>query len=689
MSKRLKNHHLIKVIIWLTVVIIAGIGSFSIKSNYSDQVVLKESESYKNAEVMGKLFANSKGDQEYTDQITILASKEDKASIAFYASLSLADKMLGAQKYLSKIEHPQTLSVEKYTITYKKMSLADHQKYSSIIKEKLKNLETAKLKFMYLSVVDIAPPAHDGKPKNTYGEIIGLFLALLVILYLVKSPIGALIPIVVAGSSLIISTTILKILSMHLEIASFAPQLSSLVGLGVGVDYSLLLLLRYKRERLNNSHEVALKRASKLAGRAILIAGSIVGISILGMNVMGIKMLAGVSYGVTITVLITALLSLVVTPSLIYFGRKNIDKNSSNLKQIDDEKYEGRSKKDYIKVISIAILMLVIATPVLSMKLGTVTTRDAAFVKNNELFKSALNDPIYITIKTRTPADKDTVGYITQNIEKDKSITASPVFARSTKDNEETLLTVTPLYDSSDIRAQDIVKKIREKYTTIEISYINTHIEVGGTAAVLFDFKEKIMSKFIFFIFAILLLSSIIIFFLYRSFTIPLTSILANLLSTGATFGITALVFQRGYLGSLLGINPGPIEPFLLVIGISVLFGLSMDYQVFLLSSIEEEYLRSRNTFKAINYGLNHTRRVITSAAIIMVAIFLSFVLGGDRIIKEFGFTLATAVFIDAFLVRIIFIPSLMRILGEFNWLFPEKLKRYIKPVHHTPDLGE
>ena len=345
-----------------------------------------------------------------------------------------------------------------------------------------------------------------------------------------------------------------------------------------------------------------------------------------------------------------------------------------------------------LSVGAIAIIVI-LSTPFFSLHLGSSdqgnnpkgTTTRSAYDLLAKGFGPGTNGPLQVIAQITSPSDTTALQLVAGALATTPGVAqVSPVITSS--DGTVGLLQVIPSSGPQDIKTSNLIKLLRTSVIPKAIAGSKTSIYVGGTTAIFDDFASVISGKLPLFIGVIILLGCLLLLLAFRSFVIPLTAGVMNLFAAGASFGIVVAMFQWGWGQKLLNIGSGPIEAFLPVIMLAILFGLSMDYQVFLVSRMHEEWVHTQDNGKAVIVGQTETGRIITSAALIMITVFASFVFGGEKVIKEFGIGLASAVFIDAFVLRTILVPALMHLFGKSNWWIPKWLDRGLPHLSVDPE---
>lgn len=532
-----------------------------------------------------------------------------------------------------------------------------------------------------------------GIPPELFG-----FIAALIILFIVFRTVGAtVLPLVSAIAAIGSGLALIGLLSHVMSVASFADQLALLMILGVGVDYALFIVTRHRRNLLRGMGiEESIALAINTSGRAVLFAGTTVCIALLGLWTLGVSFLYGVSLGTAIGVALTMIASLTLLPALLSFlGLKVLPRSERKLVragQFDLSEHQGfwyswsrlvQNKRVLLGAAAI-VLLAVLAIPFFSIRLGssdqgndpkTSTTR-----KGYDLiakgFGPGYNSALQLVISGPGAADKAFLGKVADTLKTVPDVAPTSVQAIPTGKGIA-LVTFKSVSSPQDAKTTDLVKNLRSTVLPPLYSGTSSHVYVYGVTAVFVDFAKVLSSKMVFFFVAVIGLSFLLLLIAFRSLVIPLTAAVMNLLAAGASFGVVVAIFQWGWLSETLGVGGGgPIEAFLPVMFFAILFGLSMDYQVFLVSRMHEEWLHTKDNTRAISVGQGETGGIITAAALIMIAVFGGFILGDARIIKLFGIGLGSAVFLDAFVVRTVLVPSLMHLIGKANWYFPAWLDK-------------
>ena len=533
------------------------------------------------------------------------------------------------------------------------------------------------------------------QPETNVGEQIGILAAAIILLLAFGSFMAMLLPIGVALFALGTAGALVGLMTHVLTIATFAPQLGSLIGLGVGIDYALFIVTRHRQGLLRGLDvDTAATTAVNTSGRAVLFAGSTVCVALLGMLVLRLSFLNGVAIAASVTVLVTMVAAVTLLPALLRMqGMRVLSRRQRRQLAESGPRDDGHHpqwerwsnfvarRPVWLAVGAIAVVSALIV-PYFSLHLGiadqgsdppTSTTRKAYDLLSTG-FGPGSNGPLQIVAEVSQPSDRALL-YEIGNTLANGTPGISAVAPCPTASSDVACLLVIPTTGPSSIETSQLITTLRTSVLpALTGGKITTY--VGGATAIFDDFAETIKQKLPLFIGVIVLLGCLLLLLAFRSIVIPLTAAVMNLLAAGASFGFVVAIFQWGWGESLLNVGKGPVESFLPVMMVAILFGLSMDYQVFLVSRMHEEWVHTKDNRLAVVRGQTDTGRVITAAGLIMISVFFAFVFGGQRVIAEFGMGLGIAVLIDAFLLRTILVPALMHMFGNANWWLPASLDR-------------
>lgn len=524
------------------------------------------------------------------------------------------------------------------------------------------------------------------------GEVAGIVVAMIVLLIAFGSFVAMGLPIGMALFGLVIGITSMKLVTYLVDIPAWAPELAAMVGLGVGIDYALFLVTRH-RENLAQGMPVpeAVGRALATAGQAVIFAGGTVVVAILGLLVAGIPFVTGGGVAISAMVLVMVLASVTLLPALLGLAGHRINGrrrrvNGGALRPSTGWYRWGahvtRNATAYL--VGGAVLMIALAAPVLALNLGfpddgtkpESRTERRAYDLIADGFGPGANGPLVIAVDISQ--DKSVVAPLADAVATDPGITSvgEPLIDLSAG---VATLVAQPTTSPQDVATQETVTRLRSEVFPTVLDGSSATAHVGGQTATFADLGDRVQERMPRFVAAVLLLSFLLLAVLFRSVLVPLKAVVLNLLSVGAAYGVLVMVFQWGWAASLIGVESTvPIVSFIPLFMFAILFGLSMDYEVFLLSRVREQYRRHGDNTRAVIEGIAGTGRTITAAALIMVAVFSGFVLGSDPVVKMMGVGLATAIFLDATVVRLILVPATMKLLGNANWWLPAWLDRLL-----------
>lgn len=538
------------------------------------------------------------------------------------------------------------------------------------------------------------------QPPGT-SEIVGLVAAVIILLLAFGSIAAMGVPIVSAMIALVAGFFLVGVAARFFELPSFTPQFAGMIGIGVGIDYALLIVTRF-REGLGRGLSVAgsVAMAAHTAGRSVLFAGSTVVIALLGLWSAGIPAVGYVGTAASLVVALAVLVALFILPALLRIVGTNIDRWQLPLLNAPVHASESGLAYRWSRIVqrypipclvlSLALLLLM-AAPLLDMRLGSsdagnnpesLTSRRAYDLLARG-FGTGFNGPILLGFSVDdgdTEAIEELPGVL--KVTDGVAQVSPPTF---NDDRSAAVITVIPTTAPQDEETAQLVHRLR---ADLKETFAGTNVRplVGGPTALFIDIGTKVGARMPFFFGAVIGLSFLVLLILFRSLVVAIKAAIMNLLSIGASFGILVAIFQWGWLGNIVGIyREGPIESFMPMMLFAVLFGLSMDYEVFLVSRIREEYMKSGDNAEAVARGLSVTSRVISAAAAIMIAVFLAFAISDLRVVKEFGVGLAVAILIDATLVRLVLVPAVMQVMGDLNWWCPRWLDRLIPRLEIEP----
>jgi len=543
------------------------------------------------------------------------------------------------------------------------------------------------------------------QPPLGFSSVVGLLAAAVVLFIAFGSVLAMLLPIVTAIAGVVSGLMAIAPLTHAMSVVTFAPILGALIGLGVGTDYALFIVTRHRRGLQSGlAPEDAAVTAVDTSGRAVLFAGGTVCIAILGILVLGLGFLNGLAVACALTVVFTVLAAVTLLPALLgVFGRRVLSRRQRRLASQRAAQDAGGlwarwagtvERRPAVLAAAAAAVMVVLAIPVLSLRLGSSdqgndpssTTTRQAYDLLARGFGPGFSGPLLLVAQTSSPADTAALRTLQDRLPDVADVTSvrSLAAARGTE-----VIQVTPATSPEAQATSDLITTLRDHVIPAAEQGTTLRVYVGGVTATFADFATVVTGKLPWFILVIVGLSFLLLVVAFRSLLIPATAAVMNLLAAAASFGVLVAFFQWGWGSDALGLGKaGPVEAFLPPVTLAILFGLSMDYQVFLVSRINEEWVYGRDSRQAVRTGQTQTARVITAAATIMICVFLAFALTGQRAIAEFGIGLAAAVALDAFILRTVLVPAVMHLLGDANWWLPRWKDRLLPHLAIEPPQG-
>ncbi|MDA3041087.1 MAG: MMPL family transporter [Actinomycetota bacterium] len=581
------------------------------------------------------------------------------------------------------------------------------------------------------------------------SELIGIAFAIVVLILSFGSVLAMGLPIAVALAGVGTGVGLVTLSTGFIAIPDFATIIGAMIGLGVGIDYALFIVTRYREVHREGATPLeATMRAMDSAGRAVVFAGLTVVVSLLGMLLMGLRFISGLGISAAMTVAVTMIASVTLLPALIGFAQERIEVTrwrglamaavmalgllglglgqplvffvavvitlmillASFIVAPLRQQVPARAHKPlrdtlayrwsrliqarpWLFLLVGTGLLCLLAAPVLGLRLGfsdegnypEETTTRRAYDLIGEGFGPGFNGPLVVVMKAGAPSDAAAVQAVAAAIAQTPGVdSVSPPFPniQDPTKAEAFLLRVIPTTSPQDEATEDLVNRLRDDVIAPAVEGTTLEANVAGAVAANIDFTAYLSRRLVVFLGAVLALSFLLLMAVFRSLLVPLKAVVMNMLSIAAAYGVVVAVFQWGWFGSISGVEPAPIEPFIPMMLFAIVFGLSMDYEVFLLSRVKEEFDRTGDARNSVADGLAATARVITAAAAIMVVVFGSFLFEDDRIVKLFGLGLSMAVLLDATLVRMLLVPATMELLGAKNWWLPRWLDRIL------PDLN-
>ena len=736
-------------LLWLGALILGGVLTSVIGTGYSTEFSLPDVESRRGFDILDQYFAGNgvgseggtivfRAEQGVSDpQVeAVMSDFFDAAGQIERITLVSPYSPEGAQQVASQgpqagliayaqIGVPRTITLEEATVI------------GGQLKELIPELDGLEVEIGGQIFAEFEVPS---------SELLGLAFAIIVLIFAFGSVLAMGLPIAIALAGIGLGSLLAGLLSNVFSIPDFASTVAIMLGLGVGIDYALFIVTRF-RENLHRgaSFEDATVVAIDTAGRAVAFAATTVVISLFGMVLMNLAFITGLAVEAITVVAVTAVASLTLLPALLGFAAHRVEVTrwrglgaalfvavglvgiavafsplaivgmslaavvivaSFAVAPLRNEvpRRERRplretipyrwsrfiQRRPWLAVIAGVVVMVALALPFFSLRLAfsdegnypEETTTRKAYDLLAEGFGPGFNGPLLLATEVPQGADPAALQAVTAALAADSGVAfVSPPFPNNPAAPSAAVWRLFPTTAPQDQATTDLVYRLRQDVLPTVTEGTGLVVAVSGTVAATVDFSEYLTARLPAFIAVVLVLSFVLLMLVFRSLLVPLKAVVMNLLSIGAAYGVVTAIFQWGWLGNFINVEPAPIEPFVPMMMFAILFGLSMDYEVFLLSRVREEYLRTGDSRGSVADGLAATARVISAAAAIMVVVFGSFLGESDRIIKLFGVGLASAVALDATIVRMLLVPATMELLGDANWWLPKWLDRIIPRI--------
>ncbi len=741
------THRKYVVLGWVALLLVVNVFAQTAGTSYSNNFTLPNSDAQRAADLLQRSFPTQAGDR---DQIVFEVGSGSVRDPAVQAHMSAMFAEVAKLPHVTSVISPYAGAAAGRSI-----SANGRIAFATVVFDEKANLlpESAPERVVQVAraaarggrdpiQVELGGQAIEATEQVGFGlsTAVGLLAAIVVLLLTFGSLIAMGLPIVTALFGLGTGLGAIALFTHVVDTPNFSSELAAMIGLGVGIDYALFILTRFREAyatpgpTFQNSRE-SVVQAIDTAGRAVLFAGSTVVIALLGMMLLGVDFLYGVAISASIGVLLVMLASLTLLPALLSMAGPRVAAGGRRARARARAAEHGGTPAAPIAASAAAgtpgttgtagagtawlrwsafvhhrprtiatvaaLAMLAIAAPATALRLGSSDasndpagqTTHRAYELLAQGFGEGFNGPLLIVAKVPNPKREAAENGVlalavehAQNAPVERlraAIAATPGVvsvtpAKLNAAGEVATITVYPRSSPQAYATTQLVSRLRDTVIPPIAARTGMTVYVGGVTAGAVDFATTLGHKLPLFIGVVVLLSALLLMIVFRSLVIPLQAAVMNLLSIGASLGVIVAIFQWGWLGGLMGVQKGPIESFIPVMLFAIVFGLSMDYEVFLVSRMHERWTHTREHSRAVAEGLALTGRVVTAAAAIMVCVFLSFMLGEDRIIKEFGLSLASAVFLDALIVRCMLLPAVLDLVGKVTWSIPARLDRLL-----------
>ena len=708
------THRKYVVIGWIVLLIAVNVLAQQVGTSYSNNFTLPHSDAQRASDLLQRSFPQQAGDR---DTIVYKVSSGSVRDAAVRARISAMLERVAHLPHVASVASPYGSTGGQGTIS-KDGRIA----FATVVFDEKANLlpktagegvvRTARAAARPGLQVELGGQAIEQTEQGGFGisTAVGLFAAIIVLLITFGSLTAMGLPIATALAGLGTGLGLIALFTHVVDTPNFSSELAAMIGLGVGIDYALFILTRFREAYATPGptyHDVreSVVKSIDTAGRAVLFAGCTVVIALLGMMLLGVSFLYGVAISASIGVLLVMLGSLTLLPALLTIAGARVAGGKRRSRKQGSETAEapagaGRTwlrlsqivqRRPLAIAIASTLVMLAIAAPAIALRLGSSDasndpanqTTHRAYALLAEGFGEGFNGPLQVVAKlpgaAAAPQGSVAAGAAVQELHRALAATSGVVAAAPTRispSGEVATITVYPRSSPQAYATSQLVTRLRDHVVPRVAAQTGMNVYVGGVTAGSVDFATTLAHKLPLFIGVVVLLSALLLMVVFRSLVIPLQAAAMNLLSIFASLGVIVVIFQWSWLRGVMDVQQGPIESFIPVMLFAIVFGLSMDYEVFLVSRIHERWVHTREHSRAVAEGLALTGRVVTAAAAIMVCVFLSFVLGEDRVIKEFGVALASAVFLDAVVIRCLLLPAVLLLVGERTWAMPAWLAR-------------
>jgi RND superfamily putative drug exporter len=532
-----------------------------------------------------------------------------------------------------------------------------------------------------------------------FATIVGIAAAIVILLVSFGSFSAMGLPIATALVGLGAGIGVITLASHVVAMPSFASELALMIGLGVGVDYALFIVTRFRENYRRNGGDVpeAVEAAMDTSGRAVVFAGATVVIALLGMFALGVSVLNGAAVAAALGVVLVLTASLTLLPALLSFagrrigegrGRRSVQETATDKPGFWLRWVRQIQRRPALTAIAATAVMLAFAAPALGLRLASSdagndpagnTTRQAYDLLARG-FGPGFNGPLEVAVALPSGHDTHAATQLAGAVSATPGV-ARVAAPRLNATGTAAAITAYPATSPQSAQTSSLVTRLRDSVIPRVERSTGARVYVGGATASQVDFSHVLSSKLPVFIGVVIAVAALLLILVFRSLVIPVQAALMNLLSIGASLGVVQAVFERGWLAGLFGAQRGPIDAFIPVLAFAIVFGLSMDYEVFLVSRIHEEWTAHRDASAAVTEGLARTGRVITAAAAVMVAVFGAFAISGNRVLEMFGLAMASAVFLDAVVIRMLLLPAVLELLGRTTWALPRWLERRLPRV--------
>lgn len=688
------------VLAWTVFVVVLGVVGYNERGRFADDLTMPGAESQAARDLLEQRFPQQAGDP----AMLVMQSSQGFGDAGVRAQVErlveefrrLPDVVAVTSPYADGNRSISRDGVTAFaTIQYAERGIEVSDASIAALFDAVERLSTPELRLEaggpVVQAGEVVPPGR--------SEAIGLAAGAVILLIAFGSLVAMGLPMATALFSLGTGIVVVLLLARVLAMSTFTPSFAAMIGIGVGIDYSLLVVTRYRAELSQGQPVVeAVAVAIDTAGRAVIFAGSAVAIALLALFTVGIEFVTAIGVAGATVVVTSVLGAVTLLPALLGLAGTRIDRWKIGTFHAVETR-DGSSlwyrfavriqRHPIVPLIAALAVLLILAVPALDMRLGFSDAGNnpqslhsrRAYDLLARGFGPGFNGPFIVAVDLPPDGADAILSRLTDAFTRTEGVAFASA-ARMSPNGDAAVISVVPAGSPQDESTAQLLDRLRHHVIPETTAGTEVRAYVGGITATFSDLGDRIASRLPFFLLIVIGLSFVLIMVVFRSIAVPIKAAVMNLLAIGAAYGVLVAIFQWGWLSGPLGIvGQGPVESFLPMMLFAVLFGLSMDYEVFLLSRIRENYVHGMDNSQSVAHGVSQTARVITAAAAIMVAVFLSFGLSEGRIIKEFGIGLGAAIFLDATLVRLVLVPTVMELLGNINWWFPRWLDRILPRV--------
>ncbi|MER6464408.1 MMPL family transporter [Streptomyces sp. NPDC001228] len=693
-------------LLWVALLTLAGVGAASAPAAGNTSFSIPGTEAQKAFDLLDQRFPGTSSDGATARVVFKAPAGEKMTDKLNKATVKKTVKELGEDSEVSSVADPykghavsKNGEVAYASVSYKVSGMELEDSSRDALKAAAQDARDAGL------TVEIGGDALSASPETGSSEVIGIAIAAVVLVITFGSLLAAGFPLLTAIIGVGIGVSTITALASALDLGSTTSTLATMIGLAVGIDYALFIVSRYRAELTEGrEREEAAGRAVGTAGSAVVFAGLTVVIALVGLSVVNIPMLTKMGVAAAGTVVVAVLIALTLIPALLGFAGRRIRPTGEKSRLLGggrpkrkhaDRPNTGTRWASFVVRRPVAVLLLGVvglgaaAVPATSLQLGlgddgsqpVSTTQRRAYDLLSDGFGPGFNGPLMVVVDAKDSAHpKSAFKKVDHEIKGLKDVvTVTP--ARPNEAGDTATITVVPKSKPSSTTTEDLVHAIRDQGTEITAD-TDAKVLVTGSTAMNIDVSQKLNDALIPYLVLVVGLAFLLLIVVFRSVLVPLKAALGFLLSVMAALGAVVAVFQWGWLSGLLGVEEtGPVMSMMPIFMVGVVFGLAMDYEVFLVTRMREAYVHGEKPSQAVVTGFKHGARVVTAAAVIMMAVFSGFIGSSESMIKMIGFGLAIAVFFDAFIVRMAIVPAVLALLGKRAWWLPKWLDRLLPNV--------